>query len=444
MLDENNIYTDPSYNKYVYTLNSDGTATLLKFTGTVADVPETVTKGDKPYTVTAIGGSAFATIDSRDNHIDNIYLQSVNLPDTITEIGDSAFYKCKNAAFTSITIPAGVTEIKDDTFGFCTSLQKVVLPMRLTTIGNHAFYECTALTSITLSEAKDLTAIGQGAYLSEAKDLTTIRQGAFASCTQLSKVILPEGLNKVEDGAFAVSGLTDITLPKSLKEVGEFVFASVAPGGIQTVTYTGTKKDWDNLVNSAEFGEQNDQLTTAPNFFCAAYSITPATPTTPPQNPGTNPPQNPDKPNPPQENPDKPNPPASAVEQDDTSAIGYVAAAVTVAFVGWGAYHIGSKVYLKSLLPKDALLPQNRIQLAELLWEDAGRPAPADAAAYTDVDANDTDAQQAARWAVENGLLTLPNTEKPEEFVPYRSVSYAKSARAWNKAQQLKETAAAR
>lgn len=45
---------------------------------------------------------------------------------------------------------------------------------------------------------------------------------------------------------------------------------------------------------------------------------------------------------------------------------------------------------------------------------------------------------------MENGLLTLPNAEKPEEFAPYRSVSYAKSARAWNKAQQLKENAAAR
>ena len=132
------------------------------------------------------------------------------------------------------------------------------------------------------------------------------------------------------------------------------------------------------------------------------------------------------------------------MEEDDTAAIGYAAAAVTAAFVGWGAYRIGSEVYLKYLLPNDVLLPQNRIQLAELLWEDAGRPAPADAAAYTDVDANDADARQAARWAVENGLLTLPDTEKPEEFVPYRSVSYAKSARAWNKAQQLKENAAAR
>ena len=186
----------------------------------------------------------------------------------------------------------------------------------------------------------------------------------------------------------------------------------------------------------------------------------PDKPTTPEQ-PGTTTPEQPtppestdkptDKPNEPTTpeqpgTPEKPNEPttpeAPTVEEDDTAAIGYAAAAVTAAFVGWGAYRIGSEVYLKYLLPKDVLLPQNRIQLAKLLWEDAGRPAPADAAPYADVDADDTNARQAARWAVENGLLTLPDTEKPEEFAPYRSVSYAKSARAWNKAQQLKENAA--
>ena len=264
-----------------------------------------------------------------------------------------------------------------------------------------------------------------------------------------------------------MAGLTEVTLPKSLKEVGDSAFGSYP--AIDTVIYTGTKEDWDKLVNSSDFGDYNTQLTSAPNFYCAAYSITPApskpnteqpgtqqpgttTPTTPPESTDKptdkpnepNPPQNPDdnKPGTP-EKPNEPTPPdAPAVEEDDTAAIGYAAAAVTAAFVGWGAYRIGSEVYLKYLLPNDVLLPQNRIQLAELLWEDAGRPAPADAAPFADVDADDTDARQAARWAVEQGLLTLPDAEKPEEFAPYRSVSYAKSARAWNKAQQLKENAA--
>lgn len=459
-LNGSNTYEDDSHNKYVYTLNSDGTtAALLKFTGEDADVPSSVEKNGTTYTVTAIGENAFALTDDSNRPIFNTNLESVFLPSSIQTIG----------------------------------------------------------------------------------------HGAFSFCSKLSKIILREGLTTVEHGAFAGTGLTDVTLPKSLKKVGDSAFVSISyvgtHYGIQTVTYNGTEDEWNELASNQNFATTNPQLVpkktedaegvdlrcahtvtfdvgehgTAPeeqvvqydekaekpsdpeeNGYTFKYWFTksengeekefhfensPITedtklyahweevkkPTTPEQ-PGTQekpnptPPEGTDKPGtqqpgtttpttPPEstgkpgtpEKPNEPTPPeVPAVEEDDTAAIGYAAAAVTAAFVGWGAYRIGSEVYLKYLLPKDVLLPQNRIQLAELLWEDAGRPAPADDAAYTDVDANDTDARQAARWAVENGLLTLPDTEKPEEFAPYRSVSYAKSARAWNKAQQLKENAAAR
>ena len=535
-LNDDYTYTDNG-NTYTYSL-SGTTATLTKFTGTTADVPSSVEveKDGKTYTVTAIGEYAFATkgsgkYDSK-HYVENNKLQSINLPNTITEIGNHAFYYCTNDNFTSIKIPDDVTEIKEGTFYKCRSLKNVTLPQHLKTIGDYAFSECTDLTSITLSEAKDLTAIGQGAFLSEAKDLTTIGQGAFTSCTNLSKVILPEGLTTVGHAAFALTKLTDVTIPKSLKEVGVTAFAS-SPDPIKTITYHGTETAWNTLLSSnaiegGTVGASNPQLTSATNYYYAhtvtfnanghgtdpedqevqyeGYATEPEEPkpnaTTAdgftfkgwftksengeekefhfenspitedtklfahwevkkpdptPEQPGT--PEKPNEPTPPQNpddnkpgTPEKPNDPTTpeqpgtqdvpTVEEDDTAAIGYAAAAVTAAFVGWGAYRIGSEVYLKYLLPKDVLLPQNRIQLAELLWEDAGRPAPADSAAYTDVD--DADARQAARWAVENGLLTLPDTEKPEEFAPYRSVSYAKSARAWNKAQQLKENAAAR
>ena len=399
-------------------MNPDGTtATLSKFTGKDANVPEKVTKGTETYEVTTIGEYAFANNALQDNTT----LNSVKLPDTIRIIGDHAFSSCN--VITSIIIPKDVVSI-----------------------GMGAFTECTKLREVTLRDCNSLKSIGDS---------------AFSHCTDLTSITLPENLSHIGTNAFVAAGLTDVTLPKSLNSVGLGAFFSY-PQAIQTVTYTGTLDQWEALTKSNDFANHNDQLLNAPHFTFAAYSITPATPTTPPQQPGTTTPTTPpestdkptDKPNKPNEpatpeqpgTPEKPNEPTPpevpAVEEDDTAAIGYAAAAVTAAFVGWGAYRIGSEVYLKYLLPKDVLLPQNRIQLAELLWEDAGRPAPADAAAYTDVD--DTDARQAARWAVENGLLTLPDTEKPEEFAPYRSVSYAKSARAWNKAQQLKETAAAR
>lgn len=446
-LDNDDTYTDGN-NTYTYELNTaDNTATLTKFTGTTADVPERIEKDGTFYTVTAIGKEAFAKLQADyETPLKNEDLKSVILPGSIQTIGDYAFVDC--VELSSLTtrgqttsIPNGITTINNGTFAYCEKLNDFNFPDSVTSIGFAAFTECHSFTKITLPNY-----------------LKTIEMMAFYQCERLNSVKIPVSVSEVGAGAFR----DETTATHTSKPFSE-------------VYYTGTKTDWDNLVNSANFDNSNTQLTSALHFTFAAYSITPATPTTPPQQPGTTTPTTPpestdkptDKPNTEQTTPsqkpndtdkpgtqEKPNEPttpeqpgtqdAPAVEEDDTAAIGYAAAAVTAAFVGWGAYRIGSEVYLKYLLPKDVLLPQNRIQLAELLWEDAGRPAPADAAAYTDVDADDADARQAARWAVENGLLTLPNAEKPEEFAPYRSVSYAKSARAWNKAQQLKENAAAR
>lgn len=434
-LKADNTYKDDDNNEYKYALNTDdNTATLTSFTGTNADVPKEVTQDGKTYyTVTTIGKEAFAKL-LNGNPQYNTDLKSVILPGSIQTIEDYAFINC--IELSSLTtrgqttsIPNGITTINAGTFTYCEKLNDFNFPDSVTSIGLAAFSECHSFTKITLPNY-----------------LKTIEAWAFYQCERLDSVKFPVSVDTV--GVWAFHDTTTAT--HTSKPFSE-------------VYYTGTKTDWDNLVNSANFDNSNTQLTSALHFTFAAYSITPATPTTPPQQPGTTTPTTPpestdkpgtqEKPNEPTtpaqpgtpEKPNEPTPPeVPAVEEDDTAAIGYAAAAVTAAFVGWGAYRIGSEVYLKYLLPNDVLLPQNRIQLAELLWEDAGRPAPADAAAYTDVDANDATAQQAARWAVENGLLTLPDAEKPEEFAPCRSVSYAKSARAWNQAQQLKETAAAR
>lgn len=501
-LENNNTCTKPGEGTYTYTLNADSTATLTKFTGEHANVPEEVTKDGKPYTVTAIGADAFAirTNSESNPYSNNLQLTSVTLPDSISSIGQHAFAYC--VEITSIKIPSRVTNLEGYVFSECKKLGNVTFQEGLTSIGEHAFYGCKELNAISL----------------------------------------PDSLTEVKDGAFMFASLETIDWPENLTTVGSLAFYNMMDFGydssgqpthsnkpIKTITYHGTKAQWDEMARTLDFVNTNPQLvpkdTEHPNgvdLHCAhtvtfnknghgdpedqvvqyeghvdtskvaaptaagftfkgwytepeggtefdfgtgitedktayAHWVEDKKPDTEkPEQPGTpekpnEPTDKPNKPNEPstpeqpgtQEKPNEPTPPeAPAVEEDDTAAIGYAAAAVTAAFVGWGAYRIGSEVYLKYLLPNDVLLPQNRIQLAELLWEDAGRPAPADDAAYTDVDANDADARQAARWAVENGLLTLPDTEKPEEFAPYRSVSYAKSARAWNKAQQLKENAA--
>ena len=476
-LNENDTYEEGG-NTYTYELNGT-TATLTKFTGKHANVPETVKKDGIPYTVTAIGEYAFAKpLNSYGTPQYNRDLKSVILPGSIQTIEDYAFTNCielfsLTTRGQTTSIPNGITAINDSTFAYCEKLNDFIFPDSVTSIGLAAFSQCHSFTKITLPDY-----------------LKTIGAMAFYQCERLDSVKIPVSVDTVGVWAFR-----DENLPTHTSKPFSEVY------------YTGTQTQWNELVNSASFDNSNTQLTAAKNRYYAhtvtfnknghgdpekevvQYNDT-TTPISKPTADGykfmgwftedgtefdfgtkitkdtelfahweeekktdpEKPDQTPskpddsktdtDKPGTP-EKPNEPTPPeVPAVEEDDTAAIGYAAAAVTAAFVGWGAYRIGSEVYLKYLLPKDALLPQNRIQLAELLWEDAGRPAPADAAPYADVDANDTDARQAARWAVENGLLTLPDAEKPEEFAPYRSVSYAKSARAWNKAQQLKENAA--
>ena len=114
------------------------------------------------------------------------------------------------------------------------------------------------------------------------------------------------------------------------------------------------------------------------------------------------------------------------------------AVGISAVVLAYQAHQLGTELYLKYLLPSGAALPQNRIQLAELLWRNAGEPVPDGNAAYEDIGLNDEAAQQAAQWAVENELMELPDEEHTEQFKPDEQISYGEAIRAWKKAQQLK------
>lgn len=127
---------------------------------------------------------------------------------------------------------------------------------------------------------------------------------------------------------------------------------------------------------------------------------------------------------------------------DDSPVDPAISTAVTViggALLVGGLHQLGTELWLIHHLPKGTAIPETRIELAEVLWKDAGQPAPAAEAAYTDIDTDDTDAQQAAQWAIENELMTLRSSEHPDKFDPHVPVSTVKAIRAWKKAQQMKQ-----
>ncbi len=114
------------------------------------------------------------------------------------------------------------------------------------------------------------------------------------------------------------------------------------------------------------------------------------------------------------------------------------AVGISAVVLAYQAHQLGTELYLKYLLPSGAAIPQNRIQLAELLWRNAGEPVPDVNAMYEDIGLNEEAAQQAAQWAVENELMELPDEEHTEQFKPDEQISYGEAIRVWKKAQQLK------
>ena len=100
-----------------------------------------------------------------------------------------------------------------------------------------------------------------------------------------------------------------------------------------------------------------------------------------------------------------------------------------------GAYEVGTGLYRITQMD-DVAMPANRIALAKLLWERAGKPEPESTALYSDISAEDTDAQKAARWAVEQELLKDDTNEDEQKFHPAFPVSKLRVCLTWEKAKQ--------
>ena len=106
--------------------------------------------------------------------------RSIELPDSVTEIGESAFGDC--SSLTSIELPDSVTEIGYSAFYGCNSLTSIKLPNSVTKIDKWAFEDCNSLTSIELPDS-----------------VTEIGESAFDRCYSLENIIIKDGSNVVRE-----------------------------------------------------------------------------------------------------------------------------------------------------------------------------------------------------------------------------------------------------
>lgn len=467
------------YNGVTYTVTSIGNGAFARKNGLNSIVI--------PNTVVLIAESAFAS---------NWGLASIEIPASVVEIGTRAFEWAGNIAevkfaansqlkilgtsafshakgLKSIELPEGLTTIKNCAFADCNVLESVTIPASVTTIMEHMFDNpsnptggCPMLKTVKYAGTKEQW---DKINLAENNDILTSTVEVLCNITfdvngygtapadqtvytgdKLVKVAEPTAAGYTFGGWYTDKELTkafdvendtvsgDTTLYAKWKaipdheltvKVGTFTYddnaasdkGNVYEGALVTVTFdennqlwkdSGLSFDhWDIQSKAKLLDENGEEIVNPGKTFTFVMPKEGVTIEAMPKD-------------------------ATIEEEEEPNVLGTAAvigtAAMGTAVLAYQTYQLGTEFYLICALPAGASIPANRGELAELVWNDAGKPEPA---AVLDADATETD--KAIAWAVENDLLkaTKDNGEAYEATAP---VSRMEVIKVWNQAQELK------
>lgn len=205
-----------------------------------------------PATVTEIDFMAFKLSS----------LTDVVIQEGATKIGNYAF---SNSSIESISLPNSLTEIPSGMFNCCENLKTCHIPKGINKIGSDVFSECNNLESFSVSAENSTYAAVNGVLYNKAKTkiiqcppkltgsytipntVTSISGYAFAYCSELTEISLPSRLTAINDAAFMYcSSLTSVTLPANVQSIGEAAFQGCA--NLETITFNKNTKSIDGYA----------------------------------------------------------------------------------------------------------------------------------------------------------------------------------------------------